>query len=157
MMPNDSISKPKVILMAEDDVDDRLLARDALAESGLEGELHFVDNGEELLEFLLQQGKYDDQTPRPGLVLLDLNMPLKDGREALKEIKSNPLLRKIPVVILTTSRADTDIDLIYSFGANSFITKPVRYEALVEVMRVIAQYWLNTVELPAAPANPIRA
>ena len=139
----------KIILMAEDDVDDRLLARDALKESGSEGDLQFVDNGEELLDNLLGRGKFNADTPRPQLILLDLNMPLKDGRQALREIKANPLLRQIPVVVLTTSHADTDIDLIYHLGANSFITKPVRYEALVDVMRILSDYWLKTVELAA--------
>lgn len=139
----------KIILMAEDDVDDRLLARDALTESGSESHLQFVDNGEELLDYLLGRGKFNADTPRPRLILLDLNMPLKDGRQALREIKSNPLLRQIPVVVLTTSHADTDIDLVYHLGANSFITKPVRYEALVEVMRILSDYWLKTVELAA--------
>jgi CheY-like chemotaxis protein len=149
MMPNESISKAKIILMAEDDVDDRLLAKDALAESGLDGELRFVDNGEELLDYLHRRGKFDAQTFPPGLILLDLNMPVKDGREVLREIKGNPALRQIPVVVLTTSHADTDIELIYQLGANSFITKPVRYELLVDVMRIRSQYWLKTVELPA--------
>lgn len=149
---NAANSKRKVILMAEDDPDDRVLARDALAECGLADDLRFVENGEELLDFLLQRGKYDAQTPRPGLILLDLNMPVKDGREVLKEIKSNQALRQIPVIVLTTSRADTDIDKTYLLGANSYVTKPVRYESLVEVMRAICQYWLKTVELPA-PAN----
>jgi len=151
-----SIFKAKVILMAEDDVDDRLLARDALAESGLGEDLHFVDNGDELLDYLLQRGKFNAQTPQPGLILLDLNMPVKDGREVLQEIKSHADLRRIPVVVLTTSRADTDIDLIYQLGANSFITKPVRYDTLVEVMRTIGHYWFKTVELPAL-ANPSHA
>jgi len=149
MTPADSALKAKIILMAEDDVDDRLLARDALAESGLGGELRFVDNGEELLDYLLRRGKFDAQTLPPGLILLDLNMPVKDGREVLREIKSSPSLRQIPVVVLTTSHADTDIELIYQLGANSFITKPVRYESLVGVMRILSQYWLQTVELPA--------
>ena len=140
--------------MAEDDADDRLLAHDALAECGLGEDLRFVENGEELLDYLLQRGKYNKQTPRPGLILLDLNMPVKDGREVLQEIKTNAALRRIPVVVLTTSRADTDIDRIYNLGANSFITKPVRYEALVEVMRTIGEYWLETVELPAPTALP---
>jgi CheY-like chemotaxis protein len=139
----------KIILMAEDDVDDRLLARDALTESGSEGDLRFVDNGEELLDYLLGRGKFNADALRPRLILLDLNMPLKDGRQALREIKSNPLLRQIPVVVLTTSHADTDIDLVYHLGANSFITKPVRYEALVEVMRILSDYWLKTVESAA--------
>jgi CheY-like chemotaxis protein len=149
MMPTESISKTKIILMAEDDVDDRLLAKDALAESGLDSELRFVDNGEELLDYLHRRGKFDAQALPPGLILLDLNMPVKDGREVLREIKSNPALRQIPVVVLTTSHADTDIELIYHLGANSFITKPVRYELLVDVMRILSQYWLKTVELPA--------
>lgn len=152
MNPSNSSSRGKIILMAEDDADDRLLAHDALAECGLGEDLRFVENGEELLDYLLQRGKYDKQTPRPGLILLDLNMPVKDGREVLQEIKTNAALRRIPVVVLTTSRADTDIDRIYNLGANSFITKPVRYDALVEVMRTISQYWLKTVELPAATA-----
>jgi len=156
MNPDETVPKSKIILIAEDDPDDRLLARDALEESGQGAELRFVENGEDLLDFLLQRGKYDANTPRPGLVLLDLNMPLKDGREALREIKSNASLRRIPMVVLTTSRADTDVDLIDELGASSFITKPVRYEALVELMRVIAQYWLNIVELPAGLANTIR-
>jgi two-component system, response regulator len=154
MNPPNSSFKGKVILMAEDDADDRLLARDALAECGLREDLRFVENGEELLDYLLQRGKYDAQTPRPGLILLDLNMPVKDGREVLEEIKTNAALRRIPVVVLTTSRADTDIDRIYSLGANSFITKPVRYDSLVEVMRAISQYWLKIVELPAPTSLP---
>jgi len=148
MSTTHTILREKVILMAEDDLDDRLLARDALAECSLGGDLRFVDNGEELIDYLLQRGKFEAGASLPGLILLDLNMPLKDGREALREIKSHDSLRRIPVVVFTTSRADTDIALIYSLGANSFITKPVRYETLVEVMRTIGQYWLKTVELP---------
>src|SRR5262245_47609520 len=128
-----TISRPKVILMAEDDADDRLLAQDALSECGLASDLHFVENGEELLDYLFQRGKYanHDEAPRPTLILLDLNMPRKDGREVLKEIKGDPSLRTIPVVVLTTSRADTDVDRIYQLGANSFITKPARFDSLV--------------------------
>ncbi len=140
----------KVILMAEDDADDRLLARDAIAECHLDSDLHFVENGEELLDYLLQRGKYAEagKAPRPGLILLDLNMPRKDGREALREIKADPVLCRFPVVVLTTSRADTDVEKIYELGANSFITKPVRYDALVDVMRILGLYWFQTVELP---------
>ena len=135
--------------MADDDADDRLLAKDALAECKLNNELHFVENGEELLDFLNRRGKYAGSTlPKPGLILLDLNMPRKDGREALREIKQDPELRKIPVVVLTTSKADTDISKIYDLGANSFISKPVTFDSLVNVMKIISNYWLGIVELP---------
>ena len=145
-----TISKSVVILMADDDADDRLLARDALAECKLPGELHFVEDGEELLDYLHRRGKFTQManSPRPGLILLDLNMPKKDGREALREIKSNPELRKIPVVVLTTSKADIDIAQIYDLGANSFITKPVTFDSLVKVMRILGDYWCDIVELP---------
>ncbi len=144
--------KRAVILMADDDDDDRLLARDALAECQVSAELHCVENGEELLNYLLRRGPYLDpaRSPRPGLILLDLNMPRKDGRDALREIKLHPELRRIPVVVLTTSRADTDIERIYDLGANSFIAKPVSFHSLVEVMKALAGYWFNLVELPAA-------
>jgi CheY-like chemotaxis protein len=143
--------KANVILMADDDDDDRLLTRDAVTEAGLEGELHFVQNGEELLDYLCRRGKFQPPAlaPRPGLILLDLNMPLKDGREALREIRSDPELRRIPVVVLTTSKADTDVGAIYELGANSFISKPFQFEALVTVMKMLGQYWFKTVELPA--------
>ena len=145
-----SSSKSIVILMADDDADDRLLAKDALTECRLANDLHFVEDGEELLDYLKHRGKFTQMTdsPRPGLILLDLNMPKKDGREALKEIKADPELRKIPVVVLTTSKADTDIGCIYELGANSFISKPVSFDSLVEVMKVIGRYWFEIVELP---------
>ena len=144
------MNKPLVILMADDDPDDRLLAQDALAECHLQAEIQFVENGEELLDYLHRRGNYGPALPRPGLVLLDLNMPRKDGREALREIKSDPELRRIPVVVLTTSKADTDISNIYSLGANSFISKPVTFDALVNVMKAVGQYWLQTVVLPTS-------
>jgi len=141
--------RPTVILMADDDADDRLLAQDALAESKIPSELHFVENGEELMDYLHRRGKFSAASaPRPELILLDLNMPKKDGREALREIKNHRELRRIPVVILTTSQADTDIAQIYDLGANSFITKPVKFDALVEVMRALGRYWFEIVELP---------
>ena len=150
-MSSPAASKSIVILMADDDADDRLLAKDALAECRLANELHFVENGEELLDYLNRRGKYVNlaNSPRPGLILLDLNMPKKDGRESLKEIKDDPRLRTIPVVVLTTSRADTDISRIYELGANSFITKPVSFDSLVEVMKILGRYWFEIVELPA--------
>lgn len=145
-----SLPKSIVILMADDDADDRLLAKDALTECRLSNDLHFVEDGEELLDYLTRRGKYTSlaDAPRPGLILLDLNMPKKDGREALKEIRANPDLRKIPVVVLTTSKADTDIGRIYELGANSFISKPVSFDSLVEVMKILGRYWFEIVELP---------
>lgn len=144
-----STTPSTIILMADDDDDDRLLAKDALSECKSEGNLQFVQNGEELMDYLKHRGKFENaDSPRPGLILLDLNMPLKDGREALREIKADPELKKIPVVVLTTSKADTDVGSIYELGANSFISKPFQFEALVHVMKNISQYWLKTVELP---------
>jgi CheY-like chemotaxis protein len=145
-------SRPCVILMAEDDSDDRLLVKDALAECHWEADLHFVENGEEMMDYLQRRGKYADSTaaPRPGLILLDLNMPRKDGREVLREVKADTELRRIPVVVLTTSKADTDIASMYSLGANSFISKPVQFDGLVGLMKILGQYWFNTVQLPAA-------
>lgn len=138
--------------MADDDPDDRLLTRDAAVESQLTGDIRFVENGEELMDYLHHRGKFASpfDAPRPGLILLDLNMPRKDGREALREIRADPELRRIPVVVLTTSRADTDIGAIYELGANSFISKPFQFDALMKVMKMLAQYWFQTVELPAA-------
>ena len=142
-------SKPIVILMADDDADDRLLAQDALTECKLPSELHFVENGDELLDYLHRRGKYSQgNAPRPGLILLDLNMPRKDGREALREMKTDPELKRIPVIVLTTSKADTDISKIYDLGTNSFISKPVTFDSLVKVMKILGNYWFDIVELP---------
>lgn len=138
------------ILMADDDEDDCLLAQEALEESRLVNLLHWVRDGEELMDYLHQRGKYaaPNNLPRPGLILLDLNMPKKDGREALKEIKADPILRLIPVIVLTTSQADEDIYRSYDLGANSFITKPVTFTSLVKVMQTLGKYWFEIVELP---------
>lgn len=138
------------ILMADDDEDDCMLVREALAESRLTIELRMVRDGEELMDYLYRHGRYADPqiSPRPGLILLDLNMPKKDGREALREIKNDPELRSIPVVVLTTSKAEEDIYRTYNLGANSFIIKPVTFAALVEVMKTIGKYWFEIVELP---------
>lgn len=141
---------PIVILYADDDEDDRLLVQDALAESRLRNDLHFVEDGEQLLDYLRRRGKWADpaSSPRPGIILLDLNMPRLDGREALAEIKKDPDLRRIPVVVLTTSKAEEDVLRTYDLGVSSFITKPVTFEALVELMKVLGRYWFEIVELP---------
>ena len=143
-------AKPNIILMAEDDSDDRLLARDALAESGQAAELRFVADGVELMEYLYRQKKFSnpDSAPRPGLIILDLNMPRKDGREALREIKANAELKKIPVVVMTTSTAEPDVEKIYELGANSFVSKPVAFHSLVGLMKAVAEYWFSVVVLP---------
>jgi CheY-like chemotaxis protein len=147
-------SEPKTItiLMADDDADDRLLTSEALEESRVLNQLHFVEDGIELLEYLRHEGKYSDPTsaPRPGLILLDLNMPRMDGREALKAIKEDPKLRSIPVVILTTSKAEEDMVRGYDLGAASYITKPVTFEGLVDLMRAMGKYWVEFVELPVS-------
>ncbi|MBD1880242.1 MULTISPECIES: response regulator [unclassified Coleofasciculus] len=136
--------------MADDDEDDRLLAKDALEECRLANDLHFVVDGEDLMDYLYHRGKYTQliKSPRPGLILLDLNMPKKDGREALQEIKADPELRPIPVVVLTTSKAEEDIYRSYGLGANSYIAKPVTFESLVSVMKALGKYWFEIVELP---------
>jgi len=142
--------EPITILMADDDADDRRLTRDALEESRLANDLRFVENGEELLDYLRNKGKWSDpeKAPRPGLILLDLNMPRKDGRTALKEMKADPDLRQIPVTVLTTSKADEDIFRSYDLGVNSYIVKPVTFEALVDILQTLEKYWFEIVELP---------
>jgi len=144
-------SKDKVvILMADDDEDDLLMTRDAFDLSRLNNQFLFVKDGVELLKYLRNQGDYSDPStsPRPGIILLDLNMPLMDGREALKEIKSDPKLRSIPIIVLTTSKADEDIIKSYDLGVNSFITKPVTFQGLAEVIKQTAIYWFEIVQLP---------
>ena len=137
--------------MADDDEDDRLLTQDALAESRVLNELYFVEDGVELLEYLERKGKFEDKnsSPRPGLILLDLNMPRMDGREALQAIKGNPNLKGIPVVILTTSKQEEDMVKGYDLGAASYITKPVTFDGLVELMKTLGKYWVEFVELPS--------
>ncbi|MCE3296009.1 MAG: response regulator [Crocinitomicaceae bacterium] len=144
------ISKSIEILIADDDHEDQMLILDALKESNLKNRIRCVDNGEELLAYLRNEGKYADRQeyPTPGIVLLDLNMPKKDGREALKEIKADPNLKNIPIIILTTSGAESDILKTYDLGANSFITKPVTFSAMVETMSALKKYWFEIVELP---------
>ena len=138
------------ILLADDDPDDRKLTQDAFTENRLANVLHCVEDGEELMEYLRHQGRYADQknAPLPGLILLDFNMPRKDGREALKEIKADPELRRIPIVVLTTSKAEEDILRTYDLGVNSYVTKPVTFKSLVELIKILGRYWFEVVELP---------
>ena len=143
-------AKPITILMADDDPDDRLLTADALKEARLINDIRFVENGEELLEYLRRTGKFAPpcDAPRPGLILLDLNMPRKDGRTVLKELKQDAELRTIPVVVLTTSKDDEDVYRSYDLGVNSYIVKPVTFEALVDILQTLEKYWFEIVELP---------
>lgn len=141
---------PLTILLADDDIDDRLMAKDAMEECRLVNEIRFVTDGEELLDYLHHLGRYENpaDSPRPCMILLDLNMPRKDGREALKEIKADPSLRSIPIVILTTSKAEEDVIRTYDLGVNSYITKPVTFGGLVDVMKTLGKYWFEIVDLP---------
>jgi CheY-like chemotaxis protein len=139
------------ILMADDDEEDRDLTRDALQDSRLANAMRFVVDGQDLMDYLRHDGRYRDpavDAPRPGIILLDLNMPKKDGREALAEIKADESLRRIPVVVLTTSKDEEDVLRTYDLGVNSFITKPVTFAGLVEAMRTWTRYWFELVELP---------
>jgi CheY-like chemotaxis protein len=147
--------KPITIVIAEDDPEDRMLVEEAFIESHLANDLHFVADGEQLMDYLYRRGAYANpaRAPRPGLILLDLNMPKKDGRTALQEIKADPTLRHIPVVVLTTSKAEEDIFRSYDIGGNSFITKPVTFTGLVEIVKAFGNYWFEIVELPPDPVR----
>jgi len=142
----------QTILMADDDEDDRVLVKSAFEESRLNGDIQFVRDGQELLDYLRRRGQYASliDAPLPHLILLDLNMPRKDGREALKEIKADPVLRVIPIVVLTTSRTEEDVHRSYDLGVNSFIVKPVSFDVLVEVVKTLQKYWFEVVQLPKA-------
>jgi CheY-like chemotaxis protein len=151
MSPRDGLGRPITILMADDDEEDCELTREALQDARLANQMKFVHDGQELVDYLKRGGQYADPSvnaPRPGIILLDLNMPKKDGREALAEIKSDEDLRRIPVVVLTTSKDEEDVLRTYDLGASSFITKPVTFAALVEVMANWRRYWFEIVELP---------
>ena len=143
--------KPITILMADDDEEDRMMTEEAWKENRLANPLRFVQDGEELMEYLEHRGKHSDpaNAPSPWLILLDLNMPKMDGREALREITAAKAFRQIPIVVLTTSKAEEDIDRSYNLGASSYITKPVTFEGLVTVIRELGKYWFELVELPA--------
>jgi CheY-like chemotaxis protein len=155
MMMRDKHKIPITILICDDDEDDRMLTQQALEDAHVSNELRFVEDGEQLLDYLYQRGRFAGETgaaPRPGLILLDLNMPTMDGREALRHMKKDPMLLDIPVVVLTTSSLDEDVIRSYRLGVNSFITKPVTFSGLVEAMNVLGRYWLEIVELPPVPA-----
>ena len=143
-------TKPITILMADDDPDDRLLAKEAFEESRLKNDLYFVEDGVELLDFLHRRDKFSDagSSPKPGLILLDLNMPRKDGREALEEIKSDACFRRIPIVVLTTSNAEEDIIRSYELGVSAYIRKPVTFEGLTSVIRSTGKFFIEIVEWP---------
>jgi CheY-like chemotaxis protein len=143
------------ILLADDDEEDLQMTQEALLQSRLGNDLRIVLDGEELMDYLHRRGQYDApaDAPKPGLILLDLNMPKKDGREALAEIKADPELRTIPVVVLTTSQAEEDIFRTYDLGVSSYITKPVTFDGLVEAMKVLSRYWFEIVELPGDGAG----
>ena len=146
---------PITILICDDDEDDRMLTQQALQDAHVSNSIRFVVDGEQLLDYLYQRGEYAGETgkaPRPGLILLDLNMPKMNGREALKIIKGDKSLHDIPVVVLSTSRLDEDIVRSYQLGVNSFITKPVTFTGLVDAMNVLGRYWLEIVELPPVAA-----
>jgi CheY-like chemotaxis protein len=138
------------IVVADDDADDRLLIADAFQEARLANPVEFVTDGEELIQYLTAQGKFEHRAgkPMPGLILLDLNMPRMDGRAVLTRMKSDPTLRRIPVVVLTTSKAEEDILRTYDLGVNSFISKPVTFDALVDLVKTLKHYWIELVELP---------
>lgn len=141
---------PIRILVAEDDADDRMMIKDAFEESRLGNPVDFVEDGVQLMDYLQRQGDYASLTehPYPGFILLDLNMPRKDGRTALREIKASPILQRIPIVILTTSKAEEDIVRTYDLGVNSFICKPVTFDSLVEIVKTLGRYWIEIVALP---------
>ena len=148
--------KPITILLADDSEDDRLMTREALDESFVLNELREVEDGEELMDYLQRRGAYANHasSPRPGLILLDLNMPRKSGHEALAEIRADPLLRRIPVVILTTSQAEVDIVRSYDLGVSSFISKPVTFDGLVDVMKTFGKYWIEICAIPPITEEP---
>lgn len=150
-MKND---KQVIVVVADDDEDDRLMTREAFQESGLANKVLFVQDGVELMDYMYRRGKFADpeSSPRPGLILLDLNMPRMDGHEALKLLKSDEALRPIPVTIFTTSKAQEDIVRTYGLGSNCFVTKPVSFTGLVDTIRQLGNFWFDLVEIPISKA-----
>jgi CheY-like chemotaxis protein len=151
----DEVTEGITILMADDDADDRMMTGKALELSRGGRDLRFVGDGDELMDYLTRRHKYADPltSPRPGIILLDLNMPKKGGHAALEEIKTNPKIRGIPIVVLTTSNVEEDIQLSYDRGASSFITKPNTYQGLVEAMKCFDEYWSEIATLPETTAR----
>jgi CheY-like chemotaxis protein len=143
----------RVILMADDDAEDRQLVADALREGGFDHDLRCVRDGVELFDYLRRTGAFAEPgcAPRPDIILLDFKMPRKDGREVLAEIKADPQLRRIPVIALTTSNAEDDIGFSYDFGGNSYVSKPTSFREWVEIVRILSDYWFRVVELPPPP------
>ncbi|MBC5994861.1 response regulator [Pontibacter cellulosilyticus] len=146
-----SLNERPLVLLADDDAEDRMLICEAMEEANAASDIKFVENGEELMDYLLNQGRFEDKQefPAPSIILLDLNMPKKDGREALLEIKQHQHLRFIPVIILTTSSAEEDVIRTYQLGVNSYITKPTSFTSLVDLLATITKYWLEIVKLPS--------
>lgn len=148
-MTSNANTRAITILIADDDPDDRLMAREALVQTHKSNRVFFVEDGEQLLDYLYGRGQFStEEHPTPDLILLDLNMPRKSGVEALKDIKSDDRLRHIPIVVLTTSKEEEDIYRSYDLGVNSFITKPVTYESLLNTMKILGKYWFEVVQLP---------
>ena len=143
--------KPITILMADDDPGDRVLAEEAMKDARVINDVRFVETGEELMDYLHARGKFAPpaQAPRPGLILLDLNMPRKDGRTVLKELKNTPDLCRIPIAVLTTSKDDADVYRSYDLGVNSYIVKPVTFEAIIDTLQTLKEHWFQIVELPS--------
>ncbi|GAB3964357.1 response regulator [Spirosoma terrae] len=137
------------VLIADDDADDRMFLEQAMRQNGYTQSIEFVENGEQLMEYLRQEGRYNEQNaPWPNLLILDLNMPRKNGFQALSEIKDDPKLRRLPVIVMTTSSTDEDVIKTYNLGVNSFVTKPFNFNRLVEIIGALKTYWMDTVKLP---------
>jgi CheY-like chemotaxis protein len=143
------------VLLADDDPDDRMLVEEAFAEIDSSYDLRFVDDGEELMDYLRHEGRFleDTAAPKPALILLDLNMPKKDGREAASEIKADPALRQIPIVVLTTSTSEEDVHHTYGVGVNSFVSKPVTFDGMLALAREVSNFWIETIDLPPSPSE----
>lgn len=150
MNTRNAVSAPFTIILADDDEDDRLLAQDAMEAAGATYQCHTVCDGQELLDYLRCEGKYKTSVVRdmPSVILLDLNMPILDGRETLKLLKEDPILSNIPVVILSTSGEEEDISEGYSLGASSYMVKPTDFSTLVDMMKCFNQYWFDCASIP---------